>query len=110
MTWQFLEDSEMRLLGPNALDASVRSRGSVAIVIVVQYWQPPVNGVSLRPAGYGWWAYASSFACAACMPRIHATGETPPLPARGAVTPPATFADRLALWSAVYAGFSSRVV
>jgi hypothetical protein len=41
------------------------------------------------------------------MPRIQATGETPPALPRGAVTPPPTFALGLAAWIAAYAGLSS---
>ena len=76
-------------------------------MIVVQRLQPPLDGVSPGASGYGLCAYASSFACAACIPAIHASGETPPVDARGAVTPPATCDCGLTRWIAAYAGFSS---
>src|SRR5438045_2390644 len=83
----------------------------VAIVIVVHWLQPPVNGDSrFGSSGYGLWAYASSRACAARMPRSHAVGETPPVDPRGAVPPPATFAPAICAWIAVYAGLRRRVV
>ena len=41
------------------------------------------------------------------MPSIQATGETPPVAARGAVTPPPTSAPGRTLWIAAYAGLSS---
>ena len=34
------------------------------------------------------------------IPRMNATGESPPVPPRGAVTPPATFDDGEAPWIA----------
>ena len=51
-------------------------------MIVVQCAQPPENGVSRMLEGYGWWAYASRRAPAERMPRMNATGETPPEAAR----------------------------
>src|SRR3954454_23108260 len=73
--------------------ASASSFGSVAIVIVAQRSQPPVNGVSVRGyAGYGLCAYASRRAWRPCIERMNATGETPPAPAIGPVTPPPTSA------------------
>ena len=85
---------------PNALPTSRSSRSIVAIVIVSQWSQPPVDGVSKRRSGYGLCAYASSRACAAPMPRMKSTGETPRYAPRGAVTPPATFAPGVARWMA----------
>ena len=68
-----------------------------------------MNGVStVGRAGYGWCAYASRRAWAAFMPRIHASGPTPPVFPRGAVTPPATSAFGCARWIAAYAGLRSR--
>ena len=43
------------------------------------------------------------------IPRMNATGDSPPVPPRGAVTPPATFDDGDAAWIAAYAGLSRRV-
>jgi hypothetical protein len=94
---------------PNALRTCTSSRGSVAIVIVVQWSQPPLVGVSPRRSGYGLCAYASSRACAFAMPSIQSTGETPPVAPRGAVTPPATWDPGLTAWIAAYAGFRSFV-
>src|SRR5262245_11322363 len=100
----------MRVRVPNARRTFVRRRGSVAIVIVVQWSQPPDVGVSPRRSGYGLGAYASSCACAFFMPAIHATGERPPVEPRGAVTPPPTSDRGLARWIAAYAGLSRRCV
>ena len=70
----------------------------------------PFDGDSmLGRVGYGLCAYASSFACAAFIPRTQASGPTPPVLPRGAVTPPATSARRFARWIDAYAGLSSRV-
>jgi hypothetical protein len=76
-------------------------------VIVSQCAQPPDVGVSKRLSGYGLCAYASSRAPAWSIPRMKSTGEIPPNPARGAVTPPPTLAPGVALWIAAYAGFRS---
>ena len=92
---------------PKLRDTSRSSRSSVAIVIVSQCAQPPVNGVAARSSGYGWCAYASRRARAARMPRMKSTGDSPPDEPRGAVTPPATMVPRLARWIAAYAGFSN---
>ena len=83
----------------------------VAIVIVVQFVQPPWNGVSrFGSSGYGLCAYDVE-------PRVRRThagqprhGETPPVEPRGAVPPPATCAPAIARWIAGYAGLSRRVV
>src|SRR3954465_7885111 len=40
---------------------------------------------------------------------MNATGDNPPVPPRGAVTPPATFDDLDIEWIAAYAGLSSLV-
>ena len=40
---------------------------------------------------------------------MNATGESPPVPPRGAVTPPATLDEGDAAWIAAYAGLRSRV-
>src|SRR4051812_41370150 len=95
---------------PNARSTESSRRGSVAIVIVVQWPQPPEVGVSRGASGYGLCAYASSRACAFFIPAIQSTGDTPPLEPRGAVTPPATFDPGLARWIAANAGLSSRAV
>ena len=79
----------------------------MAMVIVVQCPQPPLVGVSPDASGYGLCAYASSLACAAAMPSIHATGDTPCADPRGAVTPPATSEWGLARLIAAYAGLRS---
>src|SRR5437660_12909967 len=98
----------MRVFGPNARVTSAIRRGSVAIVIVEQCAQPPLVGDSHGSSGYGLCAYASSRACAFAIPVIHATGETPPAEARGAVTPPPTSAPGWTRWMAAYAGFRRR--
>ena len=41
------------------------------------------------------------------MALIHATGDSPPMPARGAVMPPPTRAAPITAWICAYAGFRS---
>ena len=43
-------------LGPNSRLTRMRSFRIVAIVIHGQPLQPPLDGVSIGNAGYGWWA------------------------------------------------------
>src|ERR687884_690467 len=100
----------MRVCVPKRRLTSAISFGSVAIVTSLHRQQPPLEGVSAGRTGYGFCAYASSSACAARMPRIHAIGETPLGVLRGDVTPPATRLRGFADFSARYAGLSSRVV
>src|SRR5581483_7913564 len=106
--WYPYSVSQMRVRLPNAFPTSAISVGSVAIVSVEQCVHPPEIGVSAGVSGYGLCAYASSFAWAYAMPRLQVDGETPPVAARGAVTPPATSAPFRTPWIAMYAGFSSR--
>src|SRR5207249_7399985 len=42
-----------------------------------KYWSSDVCSSDLKLDGYGWCAYASSFAWASAIPWIHTTGETP---------------------------------
>ena len=43
------------------------------------------------------------------MPRMKSTGDIPPLPPRGAVTPPPIMSERLTCLIARYAGLSRRL-
>ena len=63
-------------------------------MIVSQCSQPPVDGVSNGRADRDCGRTRPGARSPAAMPRIQATGETPPVEPRGAVTPPPTLAPR----------------
>ena len=66
-----------------------------------------MNGVSAWLSGYGLCAYASSRACAAAMPSIQATGETPPVDRARRGDAAGDERVGLTVWIAAYAGLSS---
>src|SRR3954454_13233648 len=85
--------------GPSVRVTSDRMSARRAIVNVEHSAHGEYVGVSNLDDGYGFAAYASSFACAACMPRMKSTGDMPLGVLRGDVTPPATTFARFALCS-----------
>ena len=88
---------------------SVRIAPRRAIVQSTHDAQLVANGVSLGESGYGFWAYASSRACAALMPAAKTDGAIPLGGCLGDVTPPATRLRLLARCSPAYAGLSTCV-
>ena len=94
--------------GPNAFPTSRSRRSIVAIVIVSQWSQPPVEGVSKRRERIR----VVRVGVEPRVRRAHAADEVDGRDAhgtqpRGAVTPPATLAPGVARWMAAYAGFRS---